>query len=168
MTSAALCTPLKADLLNLPGQNDQQIISILGNLSIGDTSIEIWRFDGASMDNTSTGSNPPIRPNDFLVTDPGRWVFVYKFQPLIRQERYTGTTNASGVYAVTFATPFPTGVIPNVQPTIIAGTNKETIVTNVTNTGFTLLVQGRNDVIGVLPTYSNVSGRTVQVLVTQP
>jgi hypothetical protein len=82
-----------------------------------------------------------------------------------RVETYTGTTNASGDYTVTYATAFAT--TPDVQPQLQAPTNTQSIrITNSTTTGFTVKAVNRVDVIGLLPTYSNVSGASVGVLVT--
>lgn len=80
---------------------------------------------------------------------------------------HSGTTNASGIYTVTYGTPF--SVVPNVQYNIgLGGNNKETILlTSSTTTGFTVYVQLRSDVIGLLPTYSNVNGRNVDVVVLE-
>lgn len=82
-----------------------------------------------------------------------------------RQESYVGTTNASGLYTVTYATPYAS--IPNVQVNTINGNNKETQITTSTTTGFSIYIQLRSDVLGLLPTYSNVASRTVNVLVTE-
>lgn len=84
-----------------------------------------------------------------------------------RQETYAGTTNASGLYTVAYGTAYST--TPNVQFQIgTGGNNKETILlTSSTTTGFTCYVQLRTDVLGLLPSYSNVSGRNVSVLVTE-
>lgn len=83
-----------------------------------------------------------------------------------RIETYSGTTNGSGVYSVTFGTPFASA--PNVQPVIVAPTDAQMIkLTAVSTTGFTVTVRTRNDVLGLLPTWSNVSGADVMILVTE-
>lgn len=78
---------------------------------------------------------------------------------------YTGVTNSSGLYTVIF--PVAYSVAPNIQVNLIGGTNKETWITTSSATGFTIKVESRNDVLGLLPTYSLVNGRTVDVLVTE-
>lgn len=78
---------------------------------------------------------------------------------------YSGTTNSSGIYAVTF--PVAYSVAPNIQVNIIGGTNKTTCLTTVTTTGFSMLVQVRSDVLGLLPTYANVNAQPIDVLVTE-
>lgn len=81
-----------------------------------------------------------------------------------RIESYSGTTNASGVYAVSYGTVY--AVTPNVQFQINGGTNKQTILlTASSTTGFSIYVQLRADVLGLLPTYSNVSGQALDVMV---
>lgn len=83
-----------------------------------------------------------------------------------RQETYSGTTNSSGNYTVTFGTAYT--VAPNIQANITAGTNTNLIkITSVIASGFTVNVVNRTDVIGLLPTYSNVTGATVDVLITE-
>jgi hypothetical protein len=83
-----------------------------------------------------------------------------------RRETYSGTTSASGVYTVTFATAF--SVAPNIQANIIGGTNTNLIkITSISTTAFTVTVVNRNDVVGILPTYSNVNGAIVDVIITE-
>lgn len=82
-----------------------------------------------------------------------------------RQETYSGITVSTGIYAITFPVPFT--VAPNIQVNLIGGTNKTTAITTVTNTGFSIYVQARADILGLLPTYSNVTGQAIDVLVTE-
>lgn len=83
-----------------------------------------------------------------------------------RQETYTGSTNGSGVYTITYGTAY--SAAPNVQFQINGGTNKTTILlTSSTTTACSFLVQLRADVLGILPSYSNVSGAVVDALVTE-
>lgn len=83
-----------------------------------------------------------------------------------RQETYSGTTNASGVYTVTFATAYP--IAPNIQANIIGATDSQNIrITAISTTGFTVTVRNRVDVIGLLPTWVNVTGASVDVLITE-
>lgn len=85
---------------------------------------------------------------------------------LKKQEAFSGTTNGSGVYAVTFGAAY--SVAPNIQANIIGATDTQNIrITAISTTGFTVLVRNRTDVIGLLPTYSNVSGASVDVLITE-
>lgn len=82
-----------------------------------------------------------------------------------RQETYSGTTNASGVYTVTFASAYP--VAPNIQAGLInVADNQNLRVTAISTTGFTVLARNRVDVVGLLPSWTNVSGIGVDVLIT--
>lgn len=83
---------------------------------------------------------------------------------------YSGTTNASGNYTVTFASAYSTP--PIVIPTIPNQSNKNevSVVTSVTTTGFTVNVFTRNAITllsteVLLAAVSNVSGRNIDVAV---
>lgn len=89
-----------------------------------------------------------------------------------RQEPYSGSTNASGVYTVTFSTAY--SVAPNIQVSISNQTltNQFIRVSSVTTTGCTVNVFQRNSVtlLGIdvlLSATSNVSGAAVDILVTE-
>jgi len=78
---------------------------------------------------------------------------------------YSGTTTAAGTYTVTF--PVAYSVPPNVQANIVNGLDSQNIrTTSVTTTGVTVVVRNRIDIIGLLPTWENVSGAKVDVIVT--
>lgn len=84
-----------------------------------------------------------------------------------RQETYLGTTDSSGNYTVTFGTAF--SATPDVQPQIQPSSQSDTRIVKVTGsstTGFTVNVRNRTDVVGLLPSYSNVTSASVSVLVT--
>lgn len=89
-----------------------------------------------------------------------------------RQETYSGTTNASGVYTVTFATPY--SVAPNIQANIVnqSNTNQFLRVTSVSTTGFTVNAFARAS-ISVLGldllafATTNVNGAAIDVLITE-
>jgi hypothetical protein len=83
-------------------------------------------------------------------------------------ETFLGTTDASGNYTVTYGTAYT--ATPDVQPQIQAGSSSDTRTIRITassTTGFTVNVRNRTDVVGLLPTYANVSGASVGVLVTE-
>lgn len=89
-----------------------------------------------------------------------------------RQEIYSGTTNSSGNYTVTFSSSF--GVAPNIQSNITnqSASNQTIRVTSVSTTGFTINVFSRATltVLGVdllSSAVTNVNGATVDVLVTE-
>lgn len=84
---------------------------------------------------------------------------------------YSGTTNASGNYTVTFPTAY--SVPPNVNPSIPNQSIKSEIITitSVTTTGFTVNVSNRAsvNVVGVevlLAATVNVANRNVEILIT--
>lgn len=89
---------------------------------------------------------------------------------LRRSETYSGVTNASGNYSVTYSTPF--SVIPDVQPQLTSGTPSQ-VVRIVSNTvsGFTVNVTNRASVTllaveVLLAATTPVAGAPVSVLVT--
>lgn len=82
-----------------------------------------------------------------------------------RQEPYTGTTNGSGNYTVTFSQAY--SVAPNIQVCLVNADVRDTPIVTISSTGFTVNIQRRTDVIGLLPTYANVSGGAVDVLITE-
>lgn len=96
---------------------------------------------------------------DYLVVNP---LFADK-----RRETYSGTTNASGLYTVTFVTAF--SVAPNIQlqPTNFSSDNQFARVTTISTTGFTVIARLRTDVLGLLPSFTNITGATVDVLITE-
>lgn len=83
---------------------------------------------------------------------------------LKRIETYNGSTNASGDYTVTYPVAF--SAVPNVHAQLLT-----TVVTNIplltasTTTGFTIHVQNRVDVLGLLPSFPVVNGAAVSVTV---
>ena len=81
-------------------------------------------------------------------------------------EVYSGVTNGSGAYTVVFSTAYT--VTPNIQANIIGATDTQNLrITSITTTGFTILVRNRVDVVGLLPTWNNVTGATVDVLISE-
>lgn len=81
-------------------------------------------------------------------------------------ETFSGTTNSNGNYTVTFGTAY--SVAPNIQANIVNGSDTQTIrITNISTTGFTVLVRNRTDTLGLLPSYANVNGAAVDVLITE-
>lgn len=69
---------------------------------------------------------------------------VWNGGPNRRMDVYLGVTNASGVYSVTYAVPFPVGKPPSVQPSLTAGpAGRMWRVSASTETGFTVTVEDR-------------------------
>jgi len=130
----------------------------------------------------STITSTPTTLSGYGITDPvaltsgsyanPSWITSLAYSKLTgaptikRQETYSGTSNGSGVYSVTFGTAY--SVAPNIQVSLNNGTDTQTWrVTSITTTGFSVLVRNRVDVIGLLPTYANVSGAALDVLITE-
>lgn len=85
-----------------------------------------------------------------------------------RVESYSGVTNASGVYTVTFPTAF--SVAPNIQANPIGGSTEIFLkIVSVSTTGFTINVFQRANVLSLaLSTATTpVSGANVDVLITE-
>lgn len=85
-----------------------------------------------------------------------------------RLEVYSGTTNGSGQYTVTFATAY--SVTPNIQANVIGqGTEVQSRILSVSTTGFTIHVFQRVAVLtlALSTATSNVSGASVDVIVTE-
>lgn len=89
-----------------------------------------------------------------------------------RRETYSGTTNASGVYTVSFATAY--AAAPNIQANIVnqSATNQFLRVSSVSTTGFTVNAFQRSSVtlLGIdllLFATTNVNGASVDVIITE-
>lgn len=87
-----------------------------------------------------------------------------------KQETYSGTTNASGVYTQTF--PVAYSVAPNIQANIVGGANNQVVTMTVTTTGFTCTVVQRSavTVLGLevlLAGTTPVNAAKVDVLITE-
>ena len=88
-----------------------------------------------------------------------------------RAEVYVGSTNGSGVYAVVYDVPFPTGKPPTVQPALIAGAAGRMFrVSASSETGFSVTVDDRTGVtvlgINVLGTaFTAIASQALSVLV---
>jgi hypothetical protein len=157
----------KSDLINYNGATDRQAYILLGETTLKDTPVRIYYYDASS---TATADGEDVVTA--VGMGVGRFIKapIQEFNPGVpsfkRQETYSGSTNGSGVYTVTFGTSY--SVAPNIQASIVGGSNTNILkVTSVSTTGFTITVVNRTDVLGLLPTYSNVSGALVDVLVTE-
>jgi len=173
----------KADLVAFNSAADGQAYILLGETAKGDTPIRFYYYDVAStatvdgenvlsttgMGNVGRYIKETIEQvnSDWLASSGNALILNKPTIPTaLRQERYSGTTNASGVYSITYGTTFASE--PNVQFNIKGGTNKMTILlTSSTTSGCSFLVEARADVLGLLPSYSNVNGAAVKVLVTE-
>lgn len=157
--------PTKTDLVAMLPTAPQPAL-LLGVTVAGDlTTPSYYVYDGAST-LTDDGVNI-ITPTD-AIGGPGRYILkkLISIPSSKRQESYSGTTNASGNYVVTFITSY--SLAPNIQANIIGGSNTNLIkIVSVSTTGFTVNVVNRTDVLGLLPTYSNVTSAAIDVLITE-
>lgn len=171
----------KADLVNFNSAQDSTAYVCMGDLSPFDSYVRVYNYIQASTA-TPDGENVLSATGMFGV---GRYIKVPQPQANWTQTTttaidyiknkpaavkaptpYSGSTNSSGNYTVTFGTAY--SVAPNVQANIIGGSNTQTIkITSVSTTAFTVNVTNRNEVLGLLPTYSNVSAASVDVIVTE-
>lgn len=143
--------------------SNNQFVWMCGNIVFKDIPREMWIYDANSL-STDNGTTV-IKPDSLLSTDPGRYIYQWTEQPQRKTETFSGTTNSSGNYTVTFTVAY--AVAPNVQPVLIGANIKDSFILTVSTTGFTVNVQRRTDIAGLLPTYANVNGASVSVLVTQ-
>jgi hypothetical protein len=145
-----------------------QPILITGAVSAYDLATpEVWTFDAVST--AADDGTTVLRPFDRTTLEAGRYVLKFKVTTSAagkRIETFSGTTNASGEVTFTFTSAFPT--TPNLQFNILGGDVRDTIrVTAQSASSVTVKVQRRVDVIGLLPTYSNVTGANVDLLAVQ-
>lgn len=84
-----------------------------------------------------------------------------------RHETYSASTATTGIVTVTYGTAY--SVTPNVQLQMgVGATNKYTCTPiSSSTTGCSYRVEVRSDVLGILPAYANVSGQSVDFLITE-
>lgn len=83
-----------------------------------------------------------------------------------RQESYSGTSNGSGNYTVTFGTAY--SVAPNIVIGLKGSTNEQGYDSvTISTTGFTIHIYQRTYALGLAQTPTNVSGATIDVLITE-
>lgn len=85
-----------------------------------------------------------------------------------RQIPYSGTTDGSGLYTVTFGTAF--GAAPNIQANLVGGSTEQmTRIVSVSTTGFQVHAFQRATVLSLAlsTAVTNISGATVDVIVTE-
>lgn len=138
-----------------PLSTETQSLSISSNslsIKMGSTTVNTVVLPSATSQSLTLSTNS-------LTISSGNTI-VFK-----RQEKYNGSTDATGTYSVTFSTAYSS--VPDIQANVINGNNKWTQITNVSTTGFSVYIQLRSDALGLLPTYSNVSGATIRVLISE-
>ncbi len=108
--------------------------------------------------------------SDWTQANTGLLDYIKNKPTLKRIETYTGTTDGSGNYTVTYGTAYP--ITPDVQPQLQSGTPSQVVrITASSATAFTVNVTNRASVtiLGIdvlLATTTPVSGASVGVLVT--
>ena len=155
---------VKQDLYDrIPG--DGEFMGMMGDAVKGVGTMMLWQYDASSTAAHDEEAGV-IKPD--LQTGNGRWIRLFNF-PVSngkRQITVSGTTNASGNLVGTFSPAF--SATPNIQANIINGSNTQTVkITAISATGFTVNVTNRNEVLGLLPTYTNVTGANLDIIVTE-
>ena len=82
-----------------------------------------------------------------------------------RVDKYTGVTDSSGNYTLTFAQAF--AAEPDLQPTWKNSADNQNLRANWSASGFTITARAINSLLGLVPTYSSVPGATISVLVSE-
>ena len=101
-------------------------------------------FSGSYLDLTNKPTIPAAQVNSDWNAVSGLGVILNK-PTLHKTETFSGVTNASGNYTVTYATPYPS--VPDVQPQLTAGTPSQVVrITSSTTAGFTVQVTNRASV----------------------
>lgn len=125
-----------------------------------------------SISYAPTWTEVTSKPTFATVATSGSYNDLTDKPTLKRIESYSGSTDGSGAYTVTFSTSYT--VAPNVQASIPnqSATNQFVRVSSVSATGFTINVFARNSInlLGtdvLLFTTTNVSSATVDVLVVE-
>jgi hypothetical protein len=170
---------VKLDLINYNGATHGQAYVLFGETVVLDTPVRFYYYHSTStatvdgenvLDATGMGVGRYLKnpAQEF----PADWnagsgsTRILNKPALKKQETFSGTTNGSGTYTVTFTNSY--SVAPNIQANIINGTNTNLIkIGTPTTTGVTVTVVNRTDVVGLLPSYAAVSGAAVDVLITE-
>jgi hypothetical protein len=160
-------SPLSFDLISelyiYDSFSDLSLIFCNGRLSLNDEPVSAYMYSLSSM--AIDDGYKVIKPTSISVGSPGRWLRISIGDAVKRQETYSGVSNASGIFSVTFPTVY--AAAPNIQAQLIGGTDTQSLTSVLASaTGFTVTVRNRTDLLGLLPSYSNVSGATVKVLIT--
>lgn len=120
----------------------------------------------------AVGGNTIILPSGTPTITAGQGISIsksgnsYTVSQTNRNEYYSVATNTAGIATFTFAAFSTTPAIQWSQG--FGYTNKETCIPAAayTPTSCSFYVQLRTDIIGILPTYSNVSGRVINISVS--
>lgn len=106
---------------------------------------------------------------DWNQASAGAVDFVKNKPTLVSPVFFTLTTNASGMATVTYT--FAYAVLPFLQSTMRTGSGSDPVLpthtclfSSQTVNGFSITMQKRNDLLGLLPSYQNVANATVDVV----
>lgn len=164
MLQLCLAANDRAELRGYIGITPDQPIVISGYAATP-LQVEIWQFDPNSM--LSDDGISVLKPTVTLGTDPGRYIRTSTTSPSIKKsENKSGSTNSSGIFTFNFANTY--AVPPNIQANIINASDSQIIkISTPTTTSVTVTVRNRIDIVGLLPTWANVNGALVDILVTE-
>jgi len=95
-------------------------------------------FTDATIESLKVNYHAKGTASDSLVVHNNTTKQLNVIAPIKRSTPYSGTTNASGVYTVTFATPY--AVAPNIQANMVnqSATNQFLRISAISTTGFTV------------------------------
>src|SRR6478736_6367550 len=149
----------KSDLINYNGATDGQNVLAATGMGVG-------RFIKAPLQEFNPGLATVATSGSYndLSNKP-------TIPSMKRQETYSGTTNSSGIYTVTFGTSY--SVAPNIQARVVGGNSNQVIIINsISTTGFTVTVVERqtSTLLGIVilqNTTVNVNGASIDVLITE-
>lgn len=152
--------PSSADAHNFPLVIKQTAAGATGRWLLYASQVD---WNSATASSLKTILNKPVL---HAVATSGNYNDLSNKPSIKRHETFTGTTNASGNYTVTFAQAFSTA--PDVQAQLINPADNDFIrVMSITTTGCTVNARRRTDIVGLLPTFANLNSASVTVLITE-
>ena len=154
-------------------------LAVVIALSFKDNSKPILRYEITKTDAEPLIELPYVvwaywlKVTNFVTTTPTGFLYVDAEGNVGKKriQAYSGTTNASGIYSVAFATPY--AVAPNIQANIVGGTDLQRNTQTVTTTGFSVKVVQQNTtsvaLVGLvlIPGTAPVNGSAVDVIITE-
>jgi len=164
---------VRSSLRGYLGGNNQ-VCSVYGVAAFGDMTPELWRWSDVS---TATDNGTTVlKPDVFLTTDPGRWLFVYKlptgetpfptinFSPgrvVNTSYQNTGTRPMLAVYSVNASVTNP----------LLAGSSSVTVYGEISQNGTTWTTptqNGNTSSVGLSVTIQITNGQTGNIVFPVP